>query len=169
MSAGQPDQQCDQVLAGGQRDHAASADTKCNRGDYLGFGSRPRSSSGKAGDHLRALPAGGCVGFARHGGNRAGTGDLPQYRAPARWADLGGKHRGPGKHVLLHGAPDLRAPGAGRGYGSVFESVSGWDAAAVAGRIGVGAGAGRGAAAGCGVIWCMVTIRATAGAEPAHR
>jgi two-component system, OmpR family, sensor histidine kinase VicK len=148
--AGQPDQQRDQVFAGGQRDHAAGADTERNRGDYLGLGPRPRGSTGEAGDHLRALPAGGRVGFARDGGNRTGTGHLPQHRAATWRTHLGGKHRGQGKHVLLHSATNLGAPGAGRAYGSGFGSVSGWIAPAVGGRMGVATG--RGPAAGCGVI-----------------
>jgi PAS domain S-box-containing protein len=39
---------------------------------------RPRSRHPprKAGDHFRAVPAGGCVGLSQEGGHRAGTGDL---------------------------------------------------------------------------------------------
>ena len=59
------------------------------RGVLHGRGPGTRHCAGEAGAHLRALPAGRCIGLARAGRDGAGAGALPQHRGAARRAHLG--------------------------------------------------------------------------------
>ena len=86
--AHQPAFECGQVFAA-ELGRIGDAAPRLERRHAFGHRPGPRHSRRQAGGHLRALPAGGRVGFAAEGRQRTGPGHLPRHRDAAHRAHLG--------------------------------------------------------------------------------